>query len=46
MTTMLTTVTTNKSENMKGALYLPKPKETKEMKWFDDTQLLRKPKIA
>ena len=46
MTTTLTTATANKSENMKGAMYLPKPKETKEMKWFDATQLLRKPRIA
>ncbi len=46
MKTTLITSTNRKNENMTGAIYLPRPKETKEMKWFDDTKLIRKGKSA
>ena len=46
MKTALIATATKKNENMTGAIYLPKPKATKEMKWFDDTKLIRRGKTA
>ncbi len=46
MKSTLITTSNRKNENLTGAIYLPRPKETKEMKWFDDTKLIRKGKTA
>ncbi len=46
MKSTLITTSNRKNENLTGAIYLPRPKETKEMKWFDDTKLIRKGKSA